>query len=63
MAAQMTHAPQLTAYRELILNDENLRNLLSIRNCILNPVLALQKSILEPLILLKKGKSKICEAI
>ena len=53
----MTHAPQLTAYREFIMNDQNLRNFLSIRNCILNPLQALHKSILEPLMLLKKGKN------
>ncbi|XP_076818833.1 protein TANC2-like isoform X2 [Clavelina lepadiformis] len=54
IAAQLSQAPQLTAYRELLIQEPHLQNLLSIRNCIQNPSQALHKAILEPLVMLKQ---------
>ncbi|XP_039266848.2 protein TANC2-like isoform X1 [Styela clava] len=56
VAAQLVHAPQLTAYRELLLEEPNLQNLLSLRNCIQNPGHALVKAVLEPLAALRQAR-------
>nr|CAB3266806.1 protein TANC2 [Phallusia mammillata] len=56
IAAQLTQAPQLTAYRELLISEPHLQNLLSVRSCIQNPTQALMKAIIEPLIMLKRSQ-------
>jgi len=54
IAAQLIRAPQLTAYRELLVENRKLLNLLSIRYCTVNPSLAFHKGIIEPLVQLKR---------
>ncbi|XP_037111460.1 protein TANC2 isoform X1 [Syngnathus acus] len=49
MAAMLTEAPQLSAYRELLHRSPQLQTSLSLRSCIQDPSSALQKGILEPL--------------
>ncbi|XP_078492820.1 protein TANC2 [Ciona intestinalis] len=55
VAAQLSQAPQLTSYRELLLNEPHLQNILSIRSCIQNPIQAFSKGIVEPLVRLRKA--------
>ncbi|KAM4598748.1 protein TANC2 [Polymixia lowei] len=49
MAALLSHAPQLSAYRELLLREPHLQSMLSLRSCVQNPRSALRRGILEPL--------------
>lgn len=49
IAAQLCQAPQLVAYRDLLLREEELQDVLSIASCHTNPHDALVKGILEPL--------------
>ncbi|XP_030592654.1 protein TANC2-like isoform X2 [Archocentrus centrarchus] len=49
MAAMLSDAPQLTAYRELLHRSPQLQSMLSLRSCIQDPSSALQRGILEPL--------------
>ena len=49
LAAYLAHAPQLVAYRELLLQDAQLQQLLSLRQCVQNPTSSFVKGILEPL--------------
>ncbi|KAG8232278.1 hypothetical protein J437_LFUL011218, partial [Ladona fulva] len=49
VAAQLCQAPQLAAYRELLLSNPKLQDLLSLPQCIADPDRALIKGILEPL--------------
>ncbi|XP_005468648.1 protein TANC2 isoform X1 [Oreochromis niloticus] len=49
MAATLSSAPQLAAYRELLHRAPQLQSMLSLRSCIQDPISALQKGILEPL--------------
>ncbi|XP_059142219.1 protein TANC2-like isoform X2 [Physella acuta] len=55
IAGQLARAPQLTAYRDLLLQEPQLQSLLSIRDCIQNPSLSFLKGILEPLRMLKNA--------
>ncbi|BFZ06329.1 hypothetical protein BsWGS_09368 [Bradybaena similaris] len=55
MAAQMAKAPQLVAYREFLLQEPHLQNILSITECTQNPSLSFLKGILEPLQMLKNA--------
>ncbi|XP_054615123.1 protein TANC2 isoform X3 [Dunckerocampus dactyliophorus] len=57
MAARLTEAPQLSAYRELLHRSQQLQSSLSLRSCIQDPSSALQKGILEPLDALYKEKT------
>ncbi|XP_061829737.1 protein TANC2 isoform X2 [Nerophis lumbriciformis] len=57
LAARLTEAPQLSAYRELLHRSQQLQSSLSLRSCIQNPSSALQKGILEPLDALYKEKA------
>lgn len=59
MAAMLSEAPQLAAYRELLHQSPQLQSMLSLRSCIQDPNSALQKGILEPLDALLKGTSKL----
>ncbi|XP_030763260.1 protein TANC1-like, partial [Sitophilus oryzae] len=54
LAAQLCQAPQLVAYREHLLNETTLQNVLSLKECIANPDVALTRGILEPLSSLKR---------
>lgn len=49
MAAMLSDAPQLSAYRELLHRSPQLQSTLSLRSCIQDPSTALQRGILEPL--------------
>uniref|UniRef100_A0A3B4XKI9 Tetratricopeptide repeat, ankyrin repeat and coiled-coil containing 2 n=1 Tax=Seriola lalandi dorsalis TaxID=1841481 RepID=A0A3B4XKI9_SERLL len=49
MAAMLSDAPQLLAYRELLHRSPQLQSTLSLRSCIQDPSSALQRGILEPL--------------
>lgn len=53
IAASLARAPQLEAYRELLLADPNLFNILAMKECIQNPYQSFVKGILEPLKQLK----------
>lgn len=55
MAAMLSNAPQLLAYRELLHRSRELQSTLSLRSCIQDPGSALQKGILEPLDALYRG--------
>ncbi|XP_035828522.1 uncharacterized protein LOC101850208 [Aplysia californica] len=55
IAAQLARAPQLAAYRDLLLQEPQLQNLLSIKECVQNPSLSFLKGILEPLRTLKNA--------
>lgn len=57
MAAMLSAAPQLAAYRELLHRSPQLQSMLNLRYCIQDPTSALQKGILEPLDTLHKGTS------
>ncbi|XP_078333693.1 protein TANC2-like isoform X6 [Crassostrea virginica] len=54
MAAQLTQAPQLAAYHEMLLQDPHLQHMLSIKECVQNPSSAFIKGIIEPLEALKE---------
>lgn len=63
LAAQLCQAPQLSAYRDYLLGEAHLANVLSERECIADPERAMKMGILEPLISLKKTgniASKTC---
>lgn len=49
LAAQLSQAPQLTAYYNLIQSDQKIQNCLTQSNCQLNPSHALTSGVLEPL--------------
>lgn len=47
-------APQLSNYRDYILGEPNLQNILSVKECVANPERAMKMGILEPLVILKR---------
>ncbi|KAF0310719.1 Protein TANC2 [Amphibalanus amphitrite] len=49
LAAQLVQAPQLAAYRELVLGSPTLQTVLALRSCVADPAAALQRGVLEPL--------------
>ncbi|CAG5898161.1 unnamed protein product [Menidia menidia] len=49
MAAMLSDSPQLAAFRELLHQSPQLQSVLSLRSCIQDPNLALQRGILDPL--------------
>lgn len=55
MAAMLSDAPQLSAYRELLHRSPQLQSTLSLRSCIQDPSAALQRGMLEPLDALYRG--------
>lgn len=59
MAAMLSEAPQLLAYRELLHQSPPLQSMLSLRSCIQDPSSALQRGILEPLDALYKGTGRV----
>ncbi|XP_055610896.1 protein TANC2 isoform X2 [Uranotaenia lowii] len=54
LAAQLCQAPQLTAYREFLLGEQALQNVLSVKECIADPERAMIMGILEPLSALRR---------
>lgn len=54
LAAQLCQAPQLRAYGDHLLGEQHLQNVLSLKECIANPDLALTRGILEPLASLRR---------
>ncbi|XP_014779861.1 protein TANC1 isoform X2 [Octopus bimaculoides] len=55
IAATLARAPQLEAYREMLLVDPNLFNILTMKECIQNPYQSFVKGVLEPLKMLKSS--------
>uniref|UniRef100_A0A1I8Q3W4 RING-type domain-containing protein n=1 Tax=Stomoxys calcitrans TaxID=35570 RepID=A0A1I8Q3W4_STOCA len=63
LAAQLCQAPQLAAYRDYLLNENHLQDILSVKECIADAERVMRMAILEPLTALKRaGKipSKTC---
>lgn len=54
LAAQLCQAPQLSAYRDYLLNEPHLQNILSVRECIADPERAMKMGVLEPLANLRR---------
>lgn len=59
LAAQLCQAPQLVAYRQLLLSDPHLQAVLSLKECIANPHVAFVTGILEPLSSLKRAGEEV----
>ncbi|XP_055957363.1 protein TANC1 isoform X2 [Patella vulgata] len=55
LAAQLTRSPELSAYRELLLQEPSLQQLLTVKECVQNPSAAFIKGILDPLRTLKNN--------
>lgn len=55
IAAQLCQAPQLLNYRDYILGEPHLQNILSVRECIADPERAMKMGILEPLAALRRA--------
>ncbi|XP_033478366.2 protein TANC1-like [Epinephelus lanceolatus] len=56
VAALLARAPQLTPYRELLVQEPHLQNTLSLRSCVQDPIAAFRKGILEPMAHLRKER-------
>ncbi len=54
VAAQMSQAPQLTPYYQLLLSDPGLQNVLSLAGCVSDPGGAFVQGILEPMNALRR---------
>ncbi|XP_036423261.1 protein TANC2 isoform X1 [Colossoma macropomum] len=61
VAALLCRAPQLQAYRELLLRQPHLQSLLSLRSCVQEPMTAFRKGLLEPLHLLNRERKVACD--
>uniref|UniRef100_A0AAR2K537 Tetratricopeptide repeat, ankyrin repeat and coiled-coil containing 2a n=1 Tax=Pygocentrus nattereri TaxID=42514 RepID=A0AAR2K537_PYGNA len=61
VAALLCRAPQLQAYRELLLRQPHLQSLLSLRSCVQEPMTAFRKGLLEPLHLLHRERKVACD--
>lgn len=55
VAALLARAPQLSPYRELLVQETHLQNTLSLRSCVQDPIAAFRKGVLEPIASLRKG--------
>ncbi|XP_065360918.1 protein TANC2 isoform X2 [Calliphora vicina] len=55
LAAQLCQAPQLAAYRDYLLNEPHLQDILSVKECIADAERVMRMAILEPLTILKKS--------
>uniref|UniRef100_A0AAY5EWK7 Tetratricopeptide repeat, ankyrin repeat and coiled-coil containing 1a n=1 Tax=Electrophorus electricus TaxID=8005 RepID=A0AAY5EWK7_ELEEL len=60
VSALLCRAPRLGPYREVLLREQQLQSLLSLRSCVQDPVAAFRRGVLEPLALLRKER-KIAE--
>uniref|UniRef100_A0A4W3HPW2 Tetratricopeptide repeat, ankyrin repeat and coiled-coil containing 1 n=1 Tax=Callorhinchus milii TaxID=7868 RepID=A0A4W3HPW2_CALMI len=56
IAALLCRAPQLSAFRDLLLRESHLQSMLSLRSCVQDPTAAFKRGILEPLVNLRKEK-------
>ncbi|KAM3625654.1 uncharacterized protein V6R79_015544 [Siganus canaliculatus] len=56
VAALLARAPQLTPYRELLVQEPHLQNTLSLRSCVQDPIAAFRKGVLEPIAGLRKER-------
>ncbi|XP_067891379.1 protein TANC1 isoform X2 [Heterodontus francisci] len=56
VAALLCRAPQLAAFRDLLLKESQIQSMLSLRSCVQDPVAAFKRGILEPLANLIKEK-------
>lgn len=54
LAANLTVSPQLVAYKELLLQEPHLQNMLTLRECVQNPSKSFVQAVLEPLSMLKR---------
>ncbi|MCJ8746020.1 hypothetical protein PDJAM_G00136980 [Pangasius djambal] len=61
IAALLCRAPQLQAYRELLLRQPHLQSLLSLRSCVQEPVTAFSRGLLEPLHALHRERKVACD--
>ncbi|XP_064595070.1 protein TANC2-like isoform X3 [Liolophura sinensis] len=55
LAAYLAQSPQLAAYKELLLHEPQIQNVLKLQECLQNPSNSFIKGVLEPLISLKKA--------
>ncbi|XP_046809303.1 protein TANC2 isoform X3 [Lucilia cuprina] len=55
LAAQLCQAPQLAAYRDYLLNEPHLQDILSVKECIADAERVMRMAILEPLTFLKRS--------
>lgn len=55
VAALLARAPQLTPYRDLLVQEPHIQNALSLRSCVQDPIFAFKRGVLEPLAALRKG--------
>lgn len=55
VAALLCRAPQMQAYRELLLRQPHLQSTLSLRACVQDPFNAFRRGLLEPLEILHRG--------
>uniref|UniRef100_A0A3B3SNT8 Tetratricopeptide repeat, ankyrin repeat and coiled-coil containing 1 n=1 Tax=Paramormyrops kingsleyae TaxID=1676925 RepID=A0A3B3SNT8_9TELE len=56
VAALLCRAPQLSAYRELLLKEPHLQSMLSLRSCVQDPSAAFRRGVLEPLVSLREER-------
>nr|XP_061796505.1 protein TANC1-like [Nerophis lumbriciformis] len=56
LAALMARSPQLSPYRELLIQEPHLQNTLSLRSCVQDPIAAFRKGVLEPMANLRKER-------
>ncbi|XP_066530010.1 protein TANC2-like [Hoplias malabaricus] len=61
VAALLCRAPQMQAYRELLLRQPHLQSLLSLRSCVQEPMTAFRRGLLEPLHLLHRERKVACD--
>uniref|UniRef100_A0A8B9S9F6 Tetratricopeptide repeat, ankyrin repeat and coiled-coil containing 1 n=1 Tax=Apteryx owenii TaxID=8824 RepID=A0A8B9S9F6_APTOW len=54
IAALLCRSNQLTAYRDLLIKEPHLQNMLSLRSCVQDPAAAFKRGVLEPLSNLRK---------
>nr|MBE5726894.1 rolling pebbles [Cucujiformia] len=54
-ASQLCQAPQFASYRDYLISEQHLQSVLSLKECIANPDVALVRGILEPLTDLEKS--------
>ncbi|XP_037951151.1 protein TANC2, partial [Teleopsis dalmanni] len=55
LAAQLCQAPQLAAYRDYLLSEQHLQDILNVKECIADAERVMRMAILEPLTILKKS--------
>ncbi|XP_056090673.1 protein TANC2 isoform X3 [Rhinichthys klamathensis goyatoka] len=61
VAALLCRAPQMQAYRDLLLRQPHLQSTLSLRSCVQDPFNAFRRGLLEPLEILQRERKIACE--